>query len=334
MSRKALGLFPLLAALLILHNASAGQSYQYIRIGQKNDVETTTSPGIAMMGGGKDLDDAFRWLCTKANGGDFLILRARGDNAYNSYVNGLCKLNSVATLVIPDRQAASNPAVVDIIRHAEAIFVAGGDQSRYINFWRTTPVQDVLNEAVASGKPLGGTSAGLAIQGQYSYGALNDPDDSELASKDALVNPFMAQVTIVRDFLNLAVLENTLTDSHFAKRDRMGRSLVFLARIMEAGWSKSPQEIAVDERSAVLVEGDGKATIVGKGNGAYFIKPTIPPAVCKKNEALTFRDIAVYKAPTGSQFDLSSWAGEGGIGYRLTVEQGVISSDQPGHSVY
>jgi len=287
-----------------------------------------------MMGGGKDLDDAFRWLCAKANGGDFLILRARGDDDYNPYVNKLCKLNSVATLVIPDRQAASNPAVVDIIRHAEAIFVAGGDQSRYINFWRTTPVQDAINEAVASGKPLGGTSAGLAIQGQYSYGALNDPDDSELASKDALANPFMPQVTVVRDFLNVAVLENTLTDSHFAKRDRMGRSLVFLARIMEAGWSKSPREIAIDERSAVLVEGDGKGTVVGKGNGAYFIKPTVPPAVCKRNEPLTFREIQVYKAPTGSHFDLPAWTGQGGVSYHLTVEQGAITSDQPGHSVY
>lgn len=330
---KTFGLL-LLGTVLAFQNVSPAQSYQYFRIGQKNDLQTTTSAGIAMMGGGKDLDDAFRFLCSKANGGDFLILRARGDDDYNPYVNGLCKLNSVATLVIPDRQAASNPAVVDIIRHAEAIFVAGGDQSRYINFWRTTPVQDALNEAIAAGKPFGGTSAGLAIQGQYSYGALNDPEDSELASKDALANPYLAQVTVVRDFLNISLLDNTLTDSHFAKRDRMGRSLVFLARIMQAGWSKDPREIAIDERSAVLVEGDGKATVVGKGKGAYFIKPTVPPDICKKNEPLTFRNIAVYSAPTGSHFDLPSWTGEGGMSYHLTVEQGTIDSDQTGHSVY
>jgi cyanophycinase len=334
MSRKVLGFLLLLGTVLVSPTISAAQSYQYFRIGQKSDLQTKTSPGIAMMGGGKDLDDAFRWLCAKGNGGDFLILRARGDDDYNSYVNGLCKMNSVATLVIPDRHAASDPAVADIIRHAEAIFVAGGDQSRYINFWRTTPVEDAINEAVAAGKPLGGTSAGLAIQGQYSYGALNDPDDSELASKDALANPYMAQVTVVRDFLDVALLENTLTDSHFAKRDRMGRSLVFLARIMDANWSKAPREIAIDERSAVLVEGDGKATVVGKGNGAYFVKPTAPPAVCKRNEPLTFTDIHVYKAPTGSHFDLTSWSGEGGVGYRLNVKQGTIDSDQPGHSVY
>src|SRR6476660_6202269 len=106
--------------VLLLYGVVHAETFQYMRIGNKNDLQTTASAGTAMMGGGSDLDEAFRWLCTKANGGDFLILRARGDDDYNKYVNGLCKLNSVATLVIPDRQSALNPAVADIIRHAEA----------------------------------------------------------------------------------------------------------------------------------------------------------------------------------------------------------------------
>ena len=55
------------------------------------------------MGGGTDLDEAFLWLCDRADGGDFLILRAHGDDDYNPYVQGLCHLNSVATLILPDR---------------------------------------------------------------------------------------------------------------------------------------------------------------------------------------------------------------------------------------
>ena len=150
----------LLSMLFLLETCALAQSYKYIRIGQQNDLETKPSAGIAMMGGGGGLDDAFRWLCQKANGGDFLVLRAHGDDDYNAQINGLCKLNSVATLIIPDRLAALDPAVADIIRHAEAIFISGGDQGRYVNFWRTSPVQDAINEAVAAGKPIGGTSAG------------------------------------------------------------------------------------------------------------------------------------------------------------------------------
>ena len=85
-----------------------------------------------MMGGGSDLDEAFAWLCKRGNGGDFLILRATGDDDYNSYVNKLCQANSVATLIIPNREAAEDPAVAEIIRKAEVIFIAGGDQANYL----------------------------------------------------------------------------------------------------------------------------------------------------------------------------------------------------------
>jgi cyanophycinase len=323
------------SAVVAQTGANQAQTYKYVRTGRSTDVETKPSAGVAMMGGGADLDEAFRWLCQKADGGDFLILRAAGGDDYNAYVNGLCKLNSVATLIIPDRQAANDPGVYDIIRQAEAIFIAGGDQARYVNFWKTTPVQDAINEAVAAGKPIGGTSAGLAIEGQFSYGALNDPlDDSELVSKDALMNPYFARVTVVRDFLNIPILRNTITDSHFAKRDRMGRTLVFLARLMQDGWSKDPREIAVDEKSAVLVEADGKAAVVGTGQGAYFLRPTKPPEACRKGERLTFKDILAYKAPAGAHFDLSTWTGDGGAGYTLTVEQGVMKSSLAGKAAY
>ncbi len=314
--------------------ASAQQTYQYFRIGEKNDSNASPSAGYALMGGGKDLDDAFRWLCGKANGGDFLILRAADDDAYNSYVNGLCKANSVATLIIPDRKAAQDPAVSDIIRKAEAVFIAGGDQAHYMRAWQNTPVQQALNRNIAEGKPIGGTSAGLAVLGEFVYGALNDPPDGMLASPEALRDPFTPQVTLVRDFLNIALLHDTITDSHFAKRDRLGRSLVFLARLMQDGWTKTPREIAVDEKSAVLVDSDGKATIVGNGKGAYFIKPTKAPDICKPGTPLTFLEISVYKAPTGSHFDLPSWQGDGGLGYSLAVKDGTVTSTQSGGSFY
>jgi cyanophycinase len=336
-SLKTVERTPALISVLLLFCSllAQGQSYTYIRIGQKNDVTTKPSPGIAMMGGGSDLDEAFRWLCKKGNNGDFLILRALGDDAYNSYVNGLCKANSVATLVIPDRAAAQEAAVVEIIRHAEAVFIAGGNQARYINFWQGTPVQDALNAHIAEGKPIGGTSAGLAVLGEFSYGALGDtPDGPDLASSDVLPNPYFDRVTLVRDFLKIPILRGVITDSHFAKRDRMGRSLGFLARIMQDGWAKHPREIAIDEKSAVLVEPDGKAEVIGSGKGAYFIDPTERPDLCAPRTPLTFGKISVFKAPTGAHFDLNSWRGLGGVSYQLSVKDGVIQSTQPGGLIY
>jgi cyanophycinase len=324
----------LLTLWLAASLAHAG-SYQYFRIGNKNDLQTKPVSGTAMMGGGEDLDEAFRWLCERGAGGDFLILRATGSDAYNAYVNGLCRLNSVATLIIPDRRSAQDPAAVEIIRQAEVIFIAGGDQANYIRGWQNTPVQDAINSSVADGKPIGGTSAGLAVLGEFVYGALGDrPDDNDLASPEVLANPYFERVTLARGFLAIPHLENLLTDSHFAKRDRMGRTLGFLARIMRDGWSKSPREIAIDEKSAFLVNSDGTGTVVGKGKGAYFLRPLLAPDVCKKGQPLTFRNISVYKVPASGHFDLVSWTGAGGTNYLLSVVNGRIESTAANHDLY
>jgi cyanophycinase len=315
--------------------ASSAADFKYIRRGSPQDVQTRAEAGVAMMGGGTDLDEAFRWLCAKANGGDFLIVRAHGGADYNPYVAGLCKANSVATLIIPSRKAAQQPRVAQIIGQAEVIFIAGGDQSRYVNFWKGTPVENAINAHLSAGKPIGGTSAGLAMLGEFVYGCLEDrPDDADLSSREVLADPYIKRVTVVRDFLKIPGLENILTDSHFAKRDRMGRSLGFLARIVQDGWSKAPREIAIDEKSALLVEASGRAKVVGTGLGAYFLQVTDPPEVCKPGQPLTLRNVAAYRAPTGAGFDVRAWSGDGGEAYSISVASGQLHSSLAGNAVY
>jgi cyanophycinase len=215
------------------------------------------------------------------------------------------------------------------------IFISGGDQANYIRGWKGTPVEDAINAHLAAGGPIGGTSAGLAVQGEFAYGALGDkPDDSDLASTDVLQNPYFERVTLVRGFLKIPHLENLLTDSHFAKRDRMGRTLGFLARIMQDGWSQTPREVAIDEKSAVLVEQNGKGTVVGTGKGVYFLRPTRAPDICRSGQSLTFGNISVYRVPAGGRFDLTSWTGDGGTAYSLSVEKGKVQSTQANKSIY
>jgi cyanophycinase len=321
--------FFLIAASNRLATFGQVSGYKYFRIGSQQDVETKTDTGYALMGGGSDLDEAFRFLCEKSGGGDFLILRAAGDDDYNQYVHALCRTNSIATLIVPSREAANDPKVADILRHAEAVFIAGGDQARYINWWQHTPVQDALNSHVAAGKPIGGTSAGLAVLGEYIYSAQGDAaDDPDLTSAQALANPYFDRVTMRRNFLQIDLFRNTLTDTHFAKRDRMGRSLVFLGRIVQDGWSEKPREIAVDEKSAVLVDGDGNSQVVGPGKGAYFMQVRRKTLTCQKGTPLTFRDVAVLHIFPKGHFNISSWSGSGGVSYSLSVEAGAVTSTQ------
>jgi cyanophycinase len=314
---------------------SYAADFKYIRQGNPQNVQTHAEAGVAMMGGGGDLDEAFRWLCARADGGDFLIIRAHGSTDYNPYVAGLCQMNSVATLVIPSRKAAENRRVAEIIGQAEAIFIAGGDQSRYVNFWKGTPVEDAINAHLAAGRPIGGTSAGLAVLGEFVYGCLEDkPNDADLSSREVLADPYFKRVTVVRDFLKVPGLDNILTDSHFATRDRMGRSLGFLARIVEDGWSKTPREIAIDEKSALLVDAGGRARVVGTGLGVYFLQVTDPPETCKPGQLLTLRNVAAYRAPTGARFDVRAWSGDGGEAYSMSAESGQIHTSRTGNAVY
>ena len=329
MKNPKLFLLPLLLATLIPAPVHA-RSRKYIRIGNPEDISSKPIGGTALMGGGSDLDEAFQWLCDKAQGGDFLILRAHGSDDYNPYVNKLCKLNSVATLVIPNRRVAEDPATAEVIHRAEAVFIAGGDQSRYIKFWRRTPVQDALNAHIAAGKPIGGTSAGLAVLGEFTFAAMIDTT----TSPQALKNPYDKHVTLTKDFLRVPHLEQTITDSHFVKRDRQGRTLAFLARMTQDGWSKAPRGLAIDEKSAVLMEPDGKSSVIGTGVAAYFYQVTQPPEVCQRKQPLTIHNISVYRAPTGAHFDLAAWQGLGGSAYSLSVEHGVVQNTQPKGALY
>ena len=325
--------FVLLLLLLVTSCAVAAKppSYSYFRVGNTADVAPTPSPGVVLMGGSTDVDAAFQWMCARSGGGDFLVIRATGTDAYNPYVRDLCPgSNSVATLIIPDAAAATNATVADILSKAEAVWIAGGDQSNYINVWTGTPVQATLNALISSGVPVGGTSAGLNVLTQFIYTA---QASQGVTSAQALADPFHRYVTLGRDFVNLPVLAGLIGDPHFGARDRMGRDVAFLCRIARNGWSVAPRGIMVDEQTALLVEANGSSSVVGSGN-VYFLKAPGQPEVCESKTPLTYRNIAVDRIHAGDVFNLSTWQRTGGSGYSISAVAGVLSSTQAGGSVY
>lgn len=326
--KKSLVLLALLAAL----PAHAAKSkYSYYRAGDSNDVTTATTAGTVLMGGSTDVDAAFQWLCQRAGNGDFLVIRAAGTDAYNPYVEQLCPgVNSVATLIIPSAAAANDPFVARTIATAEALWIAGGDQSSYINQWTGTPVQAAINQHVADGKPIGGTSAGMDVLTQFVYSALGSQG---VTSSAALANPYDKYVTLARDFATIPYLAGAIGDTHFAARDRMGRNVAFLCRIAAAGWSPAPRAIDVDEETALLVDGDGSATVTGLGR-AYFLQAPGAAQLCQPKTPVTYLGIDVYRIDATGGYDLSRWRGRGGVAYQLSAVDGVLSSTQAGGAIY
>lgn len=322
-----------LSAFVLSSPALAGKapSYTYTRIGNAADVAPATTSGTVLMGGGTDVDQAFQWLCTLGGNGDFLIIRATGTDAYNPYVQALCpNTNSVATLIIPDAASANLAAVATIISHAEVIWIAGGDQSNYINFWKGTAVQSTLNARIAQGVPVGGTSAGLNVLTQFVYTAQGSQGAT---SSQALADPFNRYMTFDRDFAAIPAMQGIIGDPHFAVRDRMGRDIAFLCRVAANGWSSAPRGIAVDEMTALLVPGSGSASVVGTGH-VYFLQAPGLPQVCAAKQPLTYRGIGVTRIAAGGSFNFANWTAVGGTTYSVTAEAGVLSSTQAGGSAY
>ncbi len=234
-------------------SAEARTGYEYYQIGDLRAPRTgTTEPALMLMGGGKWPHKAFAWFAAKGGHGHFVILRASGaEEMQQELYTEVGGVASVQTLVFNSRDAASDPAVLDIVRHADGIFIAGGDQANYVRFWKGTPLNAVLNEHVADGKPIGGTSAGLAILGEYGYGAM---DGGSIESKDALRDPLGEAMTLVGDFMHLPNMQHVITDTHFNIRDRLGRLIAFVANLRHAG-KADMIGLGVDQDAALCVDG-------------------------------------------------------------------------------
>src|SRR5262245_17435424 len=81
----------------------------------------TLSPGLVLMGGGTDVDAAFQWMCQRAGGGDFVVIRTTGTDAYNPYIQQLCpQMDSVETIIITSVTGANSAYLSIQIQNAAA----------------------------------------------------------------------------------------------------------------------------------------------------------------------------------------------------------------------
>jgi cyanophycinase len=296
-------------------------TYDDYLTGNPADVTTPTKGGLQLEGGGTDIDEAFRWLIAHSGGGDIVVIRASGADGYNQYLMKLGRVDSVESIVFKSREASFDLEIIRTLERAEAVFIAGGDQSNYVKYWKGTPVENTLNALAARGVPIGGTSAGLAVLGQFSYSAMFESVTGPMAMAD----PYSDKITLEREFLKMPHMAGIITDSHVGPRDRLPRTLAFLARIVTDGWAPTARGIAVDQESAVLVESDGTSTVVGKAP-SYFIETTQKAEVCRPGLPPTMRGFRTYRVPPGGSFDLKAWAGAGGLAYVLSIDAGVVSS--------
>lgn len=295
---------------------SSTKLYDYYLTGHGGDVAPAApgTPLLLLMGGGLDVDSAFKAVIDQAAAGgskvDVVVIRVSGADGYNDYLyNQLYTagetnpIDSVETLVIKSRAGANDEWVNAIVAKADVLFIAGGNQWDYINLWKGSRLETTLKRLQDGKVPIGGTSAGLAVLGDFDFSAQN----GTITSDQALANPYDRRATLDTGFITgLSGLANTITDSHLVTRDRMGRLVSFLARIWSENAGKA-RGIGLDEHTALVVDA-GRATIHGSGT-AYFVQPLQAADVLQAKKPLTIRNVLVDKGRPGiATFDLLNWA--------------------------
>ena len=324
----------------------SGPGYTFFCIGNDCSAQlpVTPTPGYVIMGGSTDVDDAFLWQIERAAGGDFVILRASGSDAYNPYVWELSagKLNSITTIILSDARGASQPFVVAAVAGADAIFFAGGDQTLYVEYIQSqSPLAAALQRRslVAT---VGGTSAG----GDYlSHFVFAPPTDApSIESPAAMRDPYTYGMAFANSTFYLPGfatggpgVRGFVADTHFVARDRMGRGLAFLARLVEDG-AVSVQGggcaylVAANEKTAWLVETNGSAVVVGSAatSAAFVCSLCEAPGTCASGQRLTAGPYDCERLEVGvDTYSFAIWAGSG-TRYQLSVTAGVLVGEPYG----
>ena len=117
-----------------------------------------------------------QWFLQQAGGGDVNSLQERIGRVPELLLHrdrGRCRQRGDHQRSSTAPSAASADYVVQRIAEAEAVWLAGGDQSNYVNYWQGTPVEDGLHALVARGGAIGGISAGMAVLGGGYFAAGN-----------------------------------------------------------------------------------------------------------------------------------------------------------------
>lgn len=284
-------------------------------------------PNLLLAGGGQDQVAAMQWQIDNVRGCsdcdhplDMVVIRASGADGYNSMLDELNGLDSIETLVITERSVAEQPDVAEAVARAEVVFFAGGDQCQYVRLFKGTALERAVKSVFARGGGIGGTSAGLAIQGELVY----DACQGSVTSNEALMNPYHEDISFTQGFLDWPQMHLTITDTHFAQRDRMGRLMAFLARGSQLTGEASLRAIAVDEATALAVDRNGQATVFGK-HQVYIVEVNQISGGLSPGLPLHDARFQIRALRAGETIDLKQRSQLGS--YAIDVRNGVLSSN-------
>lgn len=190
---------------------------------------------------------------------------------------------------IEERNQADDPALLESVDRATAVFFTGGDQLRLTALIAGTHFSEAIRERLfRDGLIVAGTSAGAAaMSGVMLIGGSNE---GSVRRADVSLAP------------GLGLWRDTVVDTHFNQRGRVSRLMTVFAH--------NPQilGIGIDENTAVEVELGVRFTVLGENavmvfNG-HVTHSSAPNA--GDEDVLALTDALIHVLPKGYGFDLEN----------------------------
>ncbi|MGW2834408.1 pre-peptidase C-terminal domain-containing protein [Streptomyces sp. NPDC001286] len=310
-ARKAVYTAAALCALVLplATHQPAQAAANRIRLGSASDVSRTSwnGPAFTMNGAGAVVPASMSRAIDDIRGGtgslDVVVLAGSAPTSGSrtpecDTVMTLAGVNSCTTWTLTAASDAANSQVNTDVRNAEFVYFAGGDQCRYAA-WKGTALEASVESVVAKGGGSGGGSAGHHINSPIVYDACN----GSVTSTEALANPYDRAISFTTGMFQWPDYANVINDSHFVTRDRMGRTMAFVARAIKDGLTTGGAAwgVGVEEGGSLFIDRNGLGTQYGKD--AYVVLGDHQPEQAVDRKPLTYSNFKIWHLRPGTAFD-------------------------------
>jgi len=206
---------------------------------------------LFIIGGGNRSDKLMNNLLTisKLEAKDYIVVLPMSsqepDSAYIYFNDQLKMLTSNPIVMLNfDKETASNQKWIDSLQNAKLIYISGGDQSRFMDIVKNTPIKTAIHKAYENGSTIAGTSAGAAVMCEH------------MITGNQKLNPVYSGTfdnirhNNIETTEGLGLMKNVIIDQHFLKRSRYNRLLSAMVEF------PTHIGIGIDEATAIIVRNE------------------------------------------------------------------------------
>jgi cyanophycinase len=184
-----------------------------------------------------------------------------------------------------------NQQKIDSLKNAGLIFIAGGDQSRFMNSIENTPVANAIKYAYNKGSTIAGTSAGAAVMNEFMITGNELTGDTTYHETYKKIRYNNMEIKP-----GLGLISTAIIDQHFIVRSRYNRLLSALARFPKLTC------IGIDEATAIIVKG---YQIKVTGESQVVVLKSPQGIKIEPGGLITFKNIEMSIYKSGDTFSLN-----------------------------